>query len=56
VVNEIGHRREGRSFKQAPQRHIHFEGVADPADEPGCQQRMTAQLKEVVIAPDSFQA
>src|SRR5207248_8811106 len=40
-----------RALKQAADRNLHAKRRTDPADQPRCQKRMAAKLKEVVINP-----
>ena len=49
-------RRNARRLEQAADRELDIQARADPADQPRRQQRMTAQLEEVVVDPDPLDA
>ena len=46
--------RHGRALEDRPQRHLHTEGALQPRDQARGEQRMAAQLEEVVPQPHSL--
>ncbi|MQY32000.1 hypothetical protein NRB56_76140 [Nocardia sp. RB56] len=51
-----GERRDGRRLEQPPHRYIDGEDGAEPARDPGGDQRIAAESEEVVVAADPVQA
>ena len=43
---------DGRGLEQGPERELDAEGVAEPRDDLGGQQRVAAEVEEVVVGPD----
>ena len=52
VGQPLRQRRDGRGLEQAADRDLDLEGRADAADQSGGQQRMAAELEEVVVDAD----
>ena len=54
--NRLGQAPDVRPLEQTAQGHINAKGFADARNDLRCQKRMPAQLEEVVIKTDTFQA
>ena len=49
LLHAPGHLRHRGSLEERPQRHLHAEHLAEPRDHPRAQQRVSAQVQEVVV-------
>ena len=56
VLDQPGEPGDGRLVEEVAQRRLDAEGVADPGEELGGQQRVAAQVEEVVVDPDPVDA
>src|SRR5437660_8838996 len=56
VFDIPGQAGDGWLFKQRSQWHFDLENLAYPSNNLGCQERMTSQMKEVVVDSNAGQA